>query len=234
MHKVIQYLLSRRSNPEEQRKEYYINHALKLLAGTSYLEIGVRDGSCFRSIRAPLRIGVDPFRSPEMQTLQGGEEFYQLESDQFFAQHARRVLREHSVQVALVDGLHEFHQALRDIFNLMPYMDRKGVIFVHDCNPLTRRDAEVRDGGVWNGDVWKVGYLFSQTLKDESFFTIDRDMGVGVIGARRWADQSLPAAEVIAQVESLDYQVLEDGRADILRLKRPADARGLLASLVRG
>ncbi|WP_354694225.1 class I SAM-dependent methyltransferase [Elongatibacter sediminis] len=72
----------------------------------------------------------------------------------------------------MVDGLHEFNQALRDVLHLEPHMARDGVIFVHDCNLSTRRHEQDMKGP-WNGDVWKVYYFLSCFCANLQFFTLD-------------------------------------------------------------
>ena len=113
--------VGRRSRPirrvmtPRQFKETYVNEALGDRSASTYLEIGVRDGESFRTARAGRKVGVDPVRHPALAALRTGEEFYEVTSDRFFAQLADQVFRESRVDVALIDGLHEFRQALRDL-----------------------------------------------------------------------------------------------------------------------
>ena len=65
---------------------------------THYLEIGVRDGESFRLAKADVKIGIDPERMANMATLQPGEQLFETTSDEFFAEHAPRVLEPESVR----------------------------------------------------------------------------------------------------------------------------------------
>ena len=141
-----------------QQKEAHINRALKHLNGHTYFEIGVRDGGCFNRIVADLKVAVDPAPIKFGSNLASGELFFKTTSDNFFAEHAGKIFNRQRVDVALIDGLHEFSQCLRDVLNLEQFMAPKGLIFIHDLNPPTRKHSEIADGGEWNGDVWKVAY----------------------------------------------------------------------------
>lgn len=226
----ISYFIRHKSLARIYYKQYYINTAIRALRGRTYLEIGVRNGDCLRQIQCALKVGVDPFRSPVFNELRADEQFYQVESDTFFeAGDADRVFADRKVDVALADGLHEFHQTLRDVLNIERYIRPDGVIFIHDCNPPTRRRTEVRDGGEWNGDVWKVAYYLRHYRPDLEFFTIDCDEGVGVVTGfgKRPAGEQADAGN-IAMCKQLDYSVLENNRQGVLNLKTIQDARRFL------
>lgn len=200
-------------------KETHINRALRSLNGRTYLEIGVRNGECFRQIIAPCKIGVDPDRQDFGKELPN-ESFYENESDEFFAQHADHLFTKQNIDVALVDGLHEFRQALRDVLNVERYISPNGIIFIHDLNPATRKLAEVRDGGAWNGDVWKIAYYLRKFRPDLHFFTLNCDFGLGVLtgfGRSQRKDSCLQA--IIDECKNLDYSVLERNRRTLLNLK---------------
>ncbi|MEI6972701.1 MAG: class I SAM-dependent methyltransferase [bacterium] len=206
----------------DKHKETHINRALRRRPKATYVEIGVRDGSCFSVIEAPRKIAVDPAPQGPDKWLRSGERLFGETSDEFFEKHAADVFSPGCVDVALVDGLHEFTQALRDVLNLERYMSPDGVIFIHDCNPPTRKHVEENNGGAWTGDVWKVACYLVRRRADLSFFTLDCDWGVGVL--RNFAPTKaghFPTTEEISAYKSLDYDVLEVNRKKELRL-RPA------------
>jgi len=207
-------------------KEFHINQVLRLLRGTTYLEIGVRDGDCFHKIRAPRKIGVDPVRQ-RFQQLASNENYFEMTSDDFFRDRANEVLRDDKVDVALVDGLHEFKQTLQDILNIEKFMKPHGVVFVHDCDPPSRARSEVRDGGRWFGDVWKVPFYLKKCRPDLQFYTLNCDTGLGRISGFS-PRRAVPVAtrELIDEVGCCDYSVFERGREATLRLHSP-----LLAAL---
>lgn len=208
------------------RKETHINRALSNLNGQTYVEIGVKNGDCFRQITATRKIGIDPVRHRFGHELGPGEQYFEMTSDTFFANHAEELFRHQCIDVALVDGLHEFSQALRDVLNLENFMSPQGVIFIHDCNPPTRKHVEVDDGGVWTGDVWKVAYYLTTYRHDLSFFTINCDWGLGILtGFNSDSSVQPPLLDILKVCGQLDYELLENKRKHILRLRTPYYSR---------
>lgn len=203
----------------ELRKETHINRGLRALGGITYIEIGVAAGKCFQQIAASRKIAIDPKPKDFGDTLLPGESFFKMTSDTFFAEYADLVLQLGEIDVAFVDGLHEFPQALRDVINLEKFMSSKGIIFMHDCNPPTKEHTEIRRGES-TGDVWKCAYYFSNYRPDLHFFTLDCDWGLGVLtGFESSHGRKPPDSEFIDKCNSLDYSLLEKDRKSILRLR---------------
>ena len=230
--------LTRLARPDHY-KESYVRRALACYTDPTYLEIGVRDGESFRLARAHRKLGIDPVAWPELRQLKPGEEFYELTSDEFFAERAPEVLERASVDVALIDGLHEFRQVVRDLLNLAPYMRPDGVVFLDDMNPLSREtaaenppgDIDVPEGGVrWNGDVWKIAPLITRALPELTIRTVDADNGVGIVGGLALAHADGLGAE-IDRCKALDYSELESSRTAMLHLIAPADFAATLSSI---
>jgi hypothetical protein len=208
----------------ELRKETHINRALASFSGeTRYIEIGVRDGACIREITASQKYAIDPFPVGAEKIASDGTELYQVTSDIFFSEVTKSTFRGRSVHVALVDGLHEFEQTLRDILNLERLMVPAGVIFVHDCNPPTRRHAEDVNGP-WNGDVWKVAEYIRRCRKDLTFFTLDCDWGLGVVTSVSPSPPT-PDDRAIRETSRLDFSYLDANRSNVLNLKSPLYSR---------
>jgi len=208
----------------ECRKETHINRALRLFGQeTTYIEIGVRDGVCIHQINSRFKAAVDPTPVNPDFIESDGTVLFQKTSDQFFESDAAAWLDGRKVNVAFVDGLHEFKQALRDVLHLEPLMAEKGIIFVHDCNPLTRRHEQDMNF-TWNGDVWKVLYYLSKYRPDMSYFTLDCDWGLGVLTNFSNGSQS-PVEKQIDEVKTLDYSVLDENRQSILKLHDPIYSR---------
>lgn len=228
-------MLGKASRPLRRRltpnrfKETYVNRALRRRnRATLYVEIGVRDGESFRLVHADRRIGIDPERWPSMAALESGDQFFEATSDEFFELHADAVLGEASVDVALLDGLHDLRQVLRDFDNLERFMRPDGVVIVDDCNPQSaERASDIPIGGAWNGDVWKfVAYLVAER-PDLRVTTIDADQGVGVVTGfgRRRAEID---GATIEHYKALPYGHLQAGRAQILNLQPPSSFDSLL------
>lgn len=209
-------------------KESYVNEALDERSQSVYVEIGVRNGDSFRQARAKRRIAVDPSRTPVMRSLRPGEEFFEKTSDDFFAQDARTVFAGAAIDVALVDGLHEFRQALRDVLNLEPYMAEDGVIVIDDCNPQSEElAAQVHTGAAWNGDVWKVIAVLRQARPDLTVHTVNADEGIGLVtGFSRQAPELAP--KIVDEFKQLPYEHLADHRDQVLGLRAPGPLRTII------
>lgn len=208
-----------KSVQSEFRKETHINRALSSLNGGTYVEIGVAEGNCFRQVAASRKIAVDPAPKGFGHSLTPGESLFEMTSDEFFSACAERILALREVDVAFVDGLHEFPQALRDILNLEKFMSRKGIIFIHDCNPPTRQNVE-KHTEYWTGDVWKCAYYITTYRPDLRFFTLNCDWGLGVLtGFGSSPTFERPSPETVNTCTLLDYSFLEHNRKRILRLR---------------
>lgn len=227
--------LARLSRPVRRRlapsrfNETYVNRALaRSTPPTTYLEIGVREGESFRLARADAKIGIDPQRTIGMSALGPGEQFFEMTSDEFF-RRADELLEARSVHVALIDGLHEFRQVLRDFLNLEPYMRHDGIVIVDDCNPRTaQRGSETPIGGAWNGDVWKLPAYLLAERPDLRVATIDADEGVGVISG--FGAPSPPSdAAAVERFKSLPYEHLAERRTAVLNLIPPSEFGSLLS-----
>jgi hypothetical protein len=209
-------------------KETYIRLALAAHSDPTYVEIGVGHGESLRRVEARRKIGVDPVRNPPLRDLRRGEEFFEMGSDEFFDRHAPQVLDAASVQVALIDGLHEFLQASRDLANLERYMAHDGVVFIDDFNPPSRERAEdAHSGGAWNGDVWKIAPLVARSRPDLTLHTVDADEGLAVVTG--FAGPGHMPADALESCKALDYAELEADRAGLLGLIPPERFASLLA-----
>jgi hypothetical protein len=207
-------------------KETYINRAL---AGrshpTTYCEIGVRDGESLRLVRADRKVGVDPEPTPSFGPVRAAEQLFRTTSDEFFADQALDALRPEGVDVALIDGLHEFEQALRDLVNMIPYMRDDGFIFLDDVNPQNETRASATPvPGSWNGDVWKVAAFVHAERPDLRLVTLDVDQGLGVVTGFGRSDGPanaaaiMPAPDLVERYKAKEYAQLASARSQLLNL----------------
>jgi hypothetical protein len=124
----------------------------------AYLEIGVHRGDSLALAGPDTKaIGIDP--APAIQVRIGSQaRLYPLTSDEFFKRYDLLVeLGSSTLDLAFIDGLHEFKQVLKDFINIERYSGPGTVVLVHDCLPVTRLvAAPVRATGFWCGDVWKI------------------------------------------------------------------------------
>ena len=234
--RALRARVGRGSRPVRRRvtprrfKETYVNEALLGRTDPVYLEIGVRDGESFRLARAARKIGIDPVRRPALADLRAGEEFFEMTSDDFFGVAAGQVLAGTRVDVALIDGLHEFRHALRDLLGVERHMRADGVVVLDDCNPRSdRAAADAGDGGAWNGDVWKVAEYVRHERPDLRFVTVDADQGVGLVTGFGGPVPD-PAAATVERYKALPYGHLDRDRRAVLGLVPPAPLPAVLAA----
>lgn len=124
----------------------------------TYVEVGVADGNSVRLAGTGTRvIGIDP--APDIQhPLPAGVRIEKQTSDEFFARNdLPQLFGGLPVDLAFIDGMHQFGYALRDFINLERHCTDGSTILLHDCWPLDRRTASRdRTTQFWTGDVWRI------------------------------------------------------------------------------
>jgi hypothetical protein len=201
-------------------KEGFVNLALSRIDSREslYLEIGVRAGESLMHARAGRRVGVDPSPQISQGSLGIEDQVFALSSDEFFDGGSAEKALTRKVDVALIDGLHEFRQALRDTINASRFMAKDGVIVIDDCNPEDAyRAADIPTGSAWNGDVWKVMAIIRETQPQWRAITIDSDQGVGLIWGFDQEFREIDPA-LIDSFKELEYGVLAKDRGRNLGL----------------
>lgn len=151
--------------------DYYrvLDELHERLRPATYVEIGVHEGDSLALCRAGTRaIGVDP-ALPDSLRVPVDAELVATTSDAFFADH-----RPVPIDLAFIDGLHLFEQALRDFVNVERWSAPGATVLIHDCIPI---DAETssreRTTVVWSGDVWKVVACLRDHRPDLSIDVVD-------------------------------------------------------------
>ena len=85
----------------------------------SYLEIGTFKDELFGFVKCKNKIGVDP--------VWGGN--VKKTSDNFFAENTQKF------DLIFIDGLHHYEQVKKDIINSIKFLNKGGIILMHDCMP---------------------------------------------------------------------------------------------------
>jgi len=174
----------------------------------SYLEIGVRDGSNFNEINCGVRHSVDPnFKAT-----------WKVTSNEFFRTKVCRYY-----DLIFIDGLHVEDQVYLDIVNALGYLEKNGIIVVHDCNPATEwhtRSVEEykKDNKDWNGTGYKSFIRIKEKVKDFTCFVVDADHGCGIITQRPMLENKI--------FSYWDY--FDKNRGKLLQLISPAKFKKLL------
>jgi hypothetical protein len=141
----------------------------------TYIEIGVAEGHSLAQARSrTLALGVDPAMSIAVP-VRARTKLFGLSSDQFFRDcDVRAELEGRPVDLAFIDGLHLFEQALQDFINLERYCAPRSVVLMHDCLPAGRETStRERRTDFWTGDVWKIVPCLSRYRPDLFVQTLD-------------------------------------------------------------
>ena len=87
--------------------------------------------------------------------------------------------------LVFIDGLHEYAQVKKDILNSLKFLNKDGLILVHDCLPESMsKQAVPRYRMIWNGDVWKAIVDLRQNDNIE-IYTCEMDQGIGIIQTKK-------------------------------------------------
>lgn len=205
----------------------------------SYLEIGVNNGAVFFRVKAKRKIAVDPrfafstfkqFRYFLKNPFNLFNKCYETTSDDYF-QHRSAEMGNTGIDVAFVDGLHTYAQALKDVQNCLRYLNPGGVIILHDCSPPSESAAFPAASvdhalkanlpgwtGDWCGDVWKMVVDLRSTERDLNIFVLDCDMGVGIV-TRGTPENMLRFSK--EEIDLLTFTDLDRKRQEFLNLKKP-------------
>jgi len=214
-----------------------IQNIIDKIKANIYLEIGVRSGDAFLKIKAKNKYGVDPnftitlwkkFRYYFKNPYNIFNKYFIIESDAFFDKEKSR-LSKSGIDVVFIDGLHTFHQSLRDVQNSLKYLNKNGIIVLHDCNPSSAAAALPAKSfediaksnplgftGVWNGDVWKTIVYLRAAREDLNVFVLDCDFGLGIITKEQPESILKYSAD---EVHNLTYDDLSKNRKTMLNLK---------------
>ncbi|WP_374434585.1 class I SAM-dependent methyltransferase [Inhella sp.] len=146
----------------------------QFLAPATYLEIGVESGASFAFAQAPtLAVGVDP-QLDIQYALRARSKLFQLTSDAFFAQpDLDAVFEGRGIELAFIDGLHTFDQALTDFRHIEQHAQRHTIVLFHDTVPIDPLTASrQRESIFWCGDTWKAIVLLQRHRPDLQVFTL--------------------------------------------------------------
>ncbi|KKR03512.1 MAG: hypothetical protein UT31_C0018G0003 [Parcubacteria group bacterium GW2011_GWF2_39_13b] len=205
-----------------------IQKIIDKISAKAYLEIGVEYGTVFMRIKAREKIAVDPeLKISGKKKLVNlidifKNKYFSITSDEFFSRY-NNLFPDKKIDVAFVDGLHTHSQSLKDIENCLKYLDKKGIIIVHDCSPQNefsaapvRKISEQAGEKKWNGDVWKAIVQLRSTRPDLQIFTLDCDYGLGII--RKGQPESMLDYSS-EQIKEMAYEDLAQNRQKFLNLR---------------
>lgn len=142
----------------------------ELLRPKVYLEIGVHTGQSLRLAQfSETAFGVDP--NPLVGQPPANSVIFPLTSDELFASPW---FAPAPINLAFIDGMHLFENALTDFYNVEKYMAPGGIIVLDDVLPYSQAIAErVQPPGDWTGDVWKVWFVLANQRPDLDAYLVD-------------------------------------------------------------
>jgi hypothetical protein len=189
----------------------------------TYVEIGVSKGDSITLVRPETRaIGIDP--KPKVTAPLGPRtSIYATTSDDYFASRdVSADLGGLPIDLAFIDGMHQFEFALRDFINIEKHCTAQSTILIHDCYPLTRLTADREQKTLfWSGDIWRLILILKKyrpRLSLNVIATAPTGLGVvrGLDSASTVLAERLP--EILREFLALDYSVLDIDKAEKLSL----------------
>ena len=218
---------------------YYglLRRAHEILKPRRYLEIGVHRGHSLALVQPETHaVGIDP--EPMVEDPPDNAVIVPTTSDDFFSNPDLFSLLEGPVDLAFVDGLHLFEQALRDVANVEHHSNPEGIILIHDCLPIdaatsTREQTTV----IWSGDVWKVVVALRRYRPDLTVTTVDVEpTGLAIVSGLDPNNTVLfdRYDEIVDELRDLSFDDLQAlGRDEALNVV-DADSETLRALLTSG
>jgi tetratricopeptide (TPR) repeat protein len=189
----------------------------------TYVEIGVSKGDSITLVRPETRaIGIDP--QPKVAVPLGPKtSIFATTSDDYFASHdVSADLGGLPIDLAFIDGMHQFEFALRDFINIERHCSAQSTILIHDCYPLTRLTAErERKTLFWSGDIWRLILILRKYRPELAVNVIATGpTGLGVVRGLDPASKVLSERmhEIVSEYLALDYSVLDADKAGMLAL----------------
>ncbi len=173
----------------KKNRKFIVQDIINKQNYSSYLEIGCFDDELFDAIKINRKVGVDP--------VTGGTE--RLTSNQFFYKNKEYF------DCIFIDGLHTFKQVKKDIENSLKFLNKDGIILIHDCLPNNfYEQATPRCQFTWNGDVWKA-IVECRTNKDLDVYTCYADFGIGIIFNRPNKNLLKYKSSNFSKIKFIDY-----------------------------
>jgi hypothetical protein len=170
-------------------RSFIINNIIQRKKYETYLEIGCDKNILFNSVKIKKKVGIDP--------VAGGN--IRMTSDEFFKNN------DDTFDLIFIDGLHQYDQVKKDVYNALKFLNKNGVILLHDCMPTSFiRQTPKRSSNIWNGDVWKNIVEF-RTLEKIDTYTIYADQGIGLILKRKNRNKLLLNIDNFNKLKFKDY-----------------------------
>jgi predicted O-methyltransferase YrrM len=189
----------------------------------SYVEIGIFEGKSFAlALPSTNAIGVDP--DPQLHyAIDPTARVFPETSDRFFERDVRgELLSGQPLDLAFIDGLHQFEYAFRDFINTERIASPGSVILIHDVYPPGAEvAAAVSEARLWAGDVWKVVAALKDRRRDLSVHTVAVEpTGLAVVTRLDPTSTVLSDNydEIVAEFGRMRYDTFAAAPAQVLNL----------------
>ncbi len=150
---------------DKKKRNEIVQKIIDIKNYKSYLEIGTFKNDLFNYVNCKEKYGVDPTSGGNIRKT----------SDQFFRDNIKKF------DLIFIDGLHHYNQVKRDILNSLQFLNKGGVVLMHDCMPRDYYYQAVPRSQInWNGDTWKA-FLEIRTKKNLDTYCCYADEGIGII-----------------------------------------------------
>lgn len=214
----------------------------EILKPQTYFEIGVNKGASLELSTARVSIGVDPNPRPQAVRLleRPGVSLFHETSDEFFLAHEiSSVLDNARLDLAFIDGLHEYAQVLRDFTHVEQWSSPCSTIVLHDVLPPTERAASrAQVSGQSCGDVWQIVSCLQKHRPDLKCFLIDAPpAGLLIVRSLDPANQTLTSnmEEILGSVpeDGVQYEAAVLDYMATVSAQAPEDVLSLLKASVQ-
>lgn len=127
------------------RHEDFIYNLALIKKPKAYLELGLYQGNCINKISNHIKdktnvIGVDLYQEPSINGT-----FYKMSTDSFFEKNNK------FFDMIFIDADHSYESVKKDFFNSIKFLNRGGIIILHDTDP---ENDKLFDKG-FCGDAYK-------------------------------------------------------------------------------
>ncbi len=152
----------------------FLDFIFSYLKPEAYLELGVRDGICFRTLakHCTKAVGVDIVPAPF--ELEPNMMYCTMSTDEFF----ERLDPNSKFDAVFIDADHSFQQSLKDFMNVKDRVIEDGFIFFHDTYPY---DESMLKPELCN-DVYRTAQHIKRNYIDEfEILTLPFNPGVTMV-----------------------------------------------------
>jgi hypothetical protein len=219
--------------PEHVGVDYitFMEYMARVLRPTSYFEIGTNTGNTLIPFPCDA-VCVDPqFQiSRDVIARRKRTFFFQMTSDEFFAENNLSIFFPHGVDMVFLDGLHRFEFLLRDFINTEKFCHKGSIMLMHDCLPydvaITPRALIWAD---WAGDVCKILPILKKYRPDLRIHLLDAPP-TGLVACTDLNPHSQILAENYHKIvdEFFSYSLTNDSVEELLTMFPRVDTRRLM------